>query len=146
MSTYGSVAGVAAWVRHMTNEDGDFDTTTAPPLADVEMWLNQRAAMLDGWLANCGYVTPVTLPSAKLILDRYANMGAAGDCELSQRNAGYTDDDNNYREIKFLSEFNKAKDYICSGALDELGVPLRDDRNKSFAIGVIKRGSDYRVR
>ena len=120
MSDYGSLAGVAAYVVHMTNSSGAFDATTKPTDAQVTIFLTELCAQLNGWLASAGYVTPVTGPNAKLILDRYANVGAAGLCELTQRSGGYSKDNQNKRENKFLDEFYKAEAFIRSGTLNSL--------------------------
>lgn len=121
MSDYGSETNVAAYVQHMTNA-GVFDATTKPPLATVTILLNEICAQLNGWLAANGYVVPVTNANAKLVLDRYANLGTAGLCELTMRSSGYSKDDQNKRENKFLAEFYLAEAYIASGALSNLGA------------------------
>lgn len=118
---YGSVAGVQALIRHIT-----LDTPKAPTTAQVQQWLIERSATLDGWIAAAGYTTPVTQATALIALGGYANKGAAGDAELAQRAAGYSRDDQNKRENKFFAEFEKAKAWIDSGALRALGVPLID--------------------
>jgi len=122
MSDYGSTAGVAVYVKHMTNSSGAFDTTTKPTLADVDTILGEICAQLNGWLAAADYGVPVTSARATPILDRYANLGAAGMCELTMRSAGYSKDDQNKRENKFMDEFYKAEAFINSGALLGLGV------------------------
>lgn len=126
MATYGSVAGAAAFVGHLTNAAGTFDnlgppTGTAPTLDQVETFLDQVSAQLTGWLAAAGYAVPVVQSDAKSALDGYANVGAAGLAELSQRVAG-TSDDENRRENRLLAEFRRAEDWIKSGALAGLGV------------------------
>ena len=148
MSDYGSTAGVAVWVKHMTL-DGGFTKQNYPQTADVELWLTQRSAILNGWIAAAGYVTPVTAEDAKAALDHYANNGAAGDAELSLRGAGNDDEDENARENKFLAEFNRAKAWIDSGALGALGVPLAPVpivTTTSFHIGKLTAGNDWKVR
>ena len=147
MSTYGTPAGVAVYVRHMLNGAATFDSSTKPPIAHVEQWLVERSAQLTACLAAAGYAVPVTQPEAKSVLDRYANIGAAGDCELSMRNSGYSADDENAREIKFLAEFDKACPWIQSGALTGLGVPQAAEQARSgIAVGRLTAGSDYIVR
>jgi hypothetical protein len=121
-NVYGSIAGVAAYVKRLTNTLGTFDTTTEPTLTEVEEFLNQASDMLNGWLAAAGYVIPVTQADAVRVLDRYANLGAAGLTELSQRAGGYDANDENRRENKFLNMFEKAEGYIQSGALGALGA------------------------
>lgn len=126
MADYGSVAGVAAFVKHMTNAAGTFDTTTEPTLVEVEAFLDQACDTLNGYLARNRYVIPVTAARAVDVLARYANLGAAAFCELSQRSAGYSDDENR-RENKFLTLFERAESYIASGALQALGAAVQTD-------------------
>lgn len=120
--TYGTIAGMAAYVQHMTNASGTFDANTKPTLTEATAFLAQASNTLDGWLARAGYVIPVTASAAVAVLDGYANLGGAGFCELSMRNSGYSADDENRRENKFLKMFEDAKDYINSGALAALGA------------------------
>ena len=122
MSDYGTLDGVAAYVAHMTNSVGAFDITTAPTDTQVTIFLGEICAQLNGWLASAGYVIPVTNSAAKQVLDRYANIGAAGLCELTQRSAGYSKDDKNKRENKFLAEFYAAEVFVKGGALNNLGA------------------------
>jgi hypothetical protein len=122
-NTYGNVAGVAAYVRRLTS-GGTFTTSTAPTLAEVEDFLNQCSDTLNGWLAASGYVIPVTQPDAAAVLARFAQIGAAGHVELSQRAGGYDAEDENKRENKFLAMFKEAREYIQSGALAALGAAV----------------------
>lgn len=125
-NSYGSTAGVAAYVRHLLPANtSDFSPVSRPTLAEVEAFLDRRSALLNGWLAQAGYSVPVTQADALLILASYANLGAAGDCELTQRAGGYDAEDANRRENKFLEQFGEARDFILSGALTGLGVPQR---------------------
>lgn len=121
-NAYGSVTGVAAYVRRLSNSAATFDTTTRPTLIEVETFLNQCSDTLNGWLARSGYVIPVSQADAVNVLSRYANLGAAGHVELSQRAGGYDADDENRRENKFLDMFMLAEAYIESGALAALGA------------------------
>jgi hypothetical protein len=120
-NTYGSVAGVAAYTKHLT-DDGAFTALTEPTLVEVEAFLDQTSDTLNGWLARAGYGIPVTQVDAVKVLARYANLGAAGLAELSMRGAGYNADDDNRRENKFLALFKEAENYISSGALALLGA------------------------
>lgn len=122
MSDYGSVDGVAAYVRHMT-----FGQPNNPTEEQVETWLVARSAQLTGWLAAAGYAVPVSVPNAKAALDRYANTGAACDAELAQRTGGYGavgKPEQNRRESRFCAEFATAEAWITSGAPLAIGVPL----------------------
>lgn len=119
MSFYGSIAGVAAYVRHMT-----FDDPSNPTSADIIQFLTQQSAVLDGWMAREGYTVPVasTYTEAYSVLGGFANLGAAGLAELTQRSAGYSSEGDDAREQAFLGQFKNAQAYIASGALAALGV------------------------
>jgi hypothetical protein len=121
-NSYGSVAGVAAYTRRLANLDSTFDQDTRPTLVEVEAFLDQCSDTLNGWLSAAGYVIPVTNANAVNVLARYANLGAAGHVELSERAGGYDADDENRRENKFLDLFARAEMYINSGALGALGA------------------------
>jgi hypothetical protein len=124
---YGTVARVLAYTGHVIdNGNEEFSISSTPTLAQVETFLEQRSALLNGCLANVGYLTPVSViayPQAWEVLAYYAVMGAAGDVELTMRSAGYDAEDQNKRENKFLKEFDKACAYIASGAFAALGAP-----------------------
>jgi hypothetical protein len=141
MSDYGSVSGVAKYVRHMTNA-GVFDTTTKPTALQVAEMLDESCAILNGWLAQNNYIVPVVATRAAAALGRYANLGAAGLAELAQRSAGYSETDQNRRENKFLAEFAKAEAFIASGALGGLGASSEGVPPvlSGFSIGGMTRG------
>ncbi len=123
-NSYGTTGGVAALVKHATDKTtGLFTTTTKPTLAEVEGFLDQQSAKLNAWLAGCQYVIPVAQADAKLVLDEYANFGAAGLAELTLRNAGFKKAGENDRADTFLALFKEAQAFICSGALAALGAP-----------------------
>jgi hypothetical protein len=122
-NAYGTVAEVEAYTSHLIEAGATYSTSTRPTLAQVEQFIERRSAMLNGCLAEQGYITPVTTAQAKLVLDYYAVMGASGDCELSMRSAGYDAEDGNRRENKFLKEFEAGCAYIATGAFAALGAP-----------------------
>jgi hypothetical protein len=99
-------------------------SATAPTLTEVSRFLDQCSDTLNGWLATAGYAIPVVAVAATDVLARYAEVGAAGHAELSQRAGGSNADDENMRENKFLSLFKEAKAYIESGALGALGAAV----------------------
>jgi hypothetical protein len=120
MADYGTIEGIAKYVRHMT-VNGGFGPTTKPSIDEVGEMLDESCALLNGWLANYDYSVPLTATRAVAVMARYANLGAAGLAELSQRSGGYSETDENRRENKFLAEFYKAEAFIASGALLGLG-------------------------
>jgi hypothetical protein len=124
VNSYGSVTGVAAYTRRLANVASTFDSTTRPTLVEVEAFLDQASDTLNGWLSRSGYVIPVTQADAVNVMSRYANIGAAGHVELSQRAGGYDAEDENRRENKFLDLFKLAESYIESGALAAMGAAV----------------------
>lgn len=99
-------------------------SATQPTLTEIEAFIDQSSDILNGWLAAAGYVIPVTQADAVQPLHRFANLGAAGLAELSQRAGGYNAEDENRRENKFLKMFEDAHAYINSGALAALGAAV----------------------
>jgi hypothetical protein len=136
MADYGTIEGVAKYVRHLTT-NGGFGPTTKPTIDEVGEMLDESCAVINGWLSQYNYTVPVTATRAAAALSRYANLGAAGLAELAQRSAGYSEQDQNRRENKFLAEFNRAEKFIASGALDGLGVTPGDTPRPlaGFAVG-----------
>lgn len=64
-NSYGSVAGVAAYVGVYTI-GGSFTTETKPTLANVESWIDQVSANLNTALAKRGFSVPLTQADAVL--------------------------------------------------------------------------------
>jgi hypothetical protein len=135
VSDYGNVPGVIAYVRWMT-----LDTPNNPTTDNVNTWLTARSAQLNGWLAVAGYVIPVTNVSAKAILDRYANLGAACDAEMAQRTGGYGSagkPEQNQRGTRFCEAFSEAEAFINSGALQQLGAEHSDAAEVPSALSFV---------
>lgn len=139
MANYGTVAKALALCPHITPDQTDNPTTS-----DIQHWLDARSAMLDGWIAAAGFVTPITHPIAKPALDRFAEYGCASDMESSQRNAGYSSDDEDRREVWLETEFAKAEDWINSGILRGFDIPMIDPSASTAggtSVGLIRRGA-----
>lgn len=115
-NAYGSVAGVAVYVRRLT-DNGSFTAATRPTVAEVEGFLEDQSAILNGWVARAGYSVPITDAMGVRALGRFANLGAAGLVELTQAASGYDADGEDTRENRFLAEFAKAESWITSGVL-----------------------------
>lgn len=110
---------------------------TRPTSTEVTTFLSEASAQLDGWLSRWSYTIPITAPAvAVAILDHYANLGSAGLAELAQRSAGYSAQDQNRRENKFLDEFYRAEKFISSGAFGALGVAQQQAPSGLFGLSV----------
>jgi hypothetical protein len=126
--SYGSRDGAMAYIKHMSIGSSNY-----PSEADIQTWLDQRSAILDGWLAQAGYTVPVTTPASLVnALDYYANIGAAANAELTLISAAYTADTELRRETVFLKQFAAAEAWILSGAPAALGA-VQDDTPGPFA-------------
>lgn len=67
-NSYGSVVDVAALNKRFTN-NGSFDTTTTPTLAQVERFIDVVSATLNMALSGEGFEIPVSQADAKAALD-----------------------------------------------------------------------------
>lgn len=125
-SSYGSVAEVLAYTRHLlTGGNPTFTADTRPSLSEVERFIDRRSAMLNACLAEYGYTVPVMTPQAAIdILAYYATQGAAADAEMTVRAAGSSESGGeDRRERLFLKEFDRACQFIASAAFASLGAP-----------------------
>lgn len=141
--SYGTVEGVAAYVAHLLPTGAiTFSAVTRPTVTQVESFLDQQSAKLNAWLAMSGYAVPVTAAAAVRVLANFANLGAAGLCELTQRAAGVEAEGTNQRENKFLAEFEKAKAFIEGGGFAALGAAQTNAGPgiAGFAVGGRTRG------
>ena len=64
-NSYGTAADVAALCRVYTN-NGAFDTTTVPTLANVEGFIDQTSALVNTALAAQGFTVPIVQADAVL--------------------------------------------------------------------------------
>ena len=85
-NSYGSVAGVAAYVPTYTNV-GAFDTSTTPTLAQVESWIDEVSAIANTGLRAAGFTVPMTQADAVRAIRGLINQQVAALVQLS-RGAG----------------------------------------------------------
>lgn len=144
-SSYGSVAEVLAYTRHLlTDGNPTFTADTRPSLSEVERFLDRRSAILNACLAENGYTVPVSTPqAARDILAHFAVQGAAADAELTARSAGASPEGGeDRREKQFLKEFDKACAFIAGAAFASLGAPQARPSSSiaGIAFGGMTRG------
>lgn len=132
---YGSRAGTVPLVQHLLGSGTDFSASTKPTSTQVDAFLVDGSAILDGWLAEAGYTIPVTDAEAVLILDHYAELFAAYKCELSRATGAYGAEGNDRGET-FKRDFMEAQDLIKkSDALVNLGAARTKQEGKGFKVG-----------
>jgi len=122
--SYGSVAEVLAYTRHLiTGGDATYTPLTRPTLAEVERFIDRRSAKINGVLAANGYAVPVTGPAAAIaMLAEIAVMGAAGDCELTQRHSGSRPEGESDREYEFLQAYDRGLAALAGPEFAALGA------------------------
>ncbi len=76
--SYGSAAGVAAYVPQFANASGRFDNVTVPRLEQVDEWRGHVSAMLDVAMATAGLPAPSVVAAVVTMLDGFVNANVAG--------------------------------------------------------------------
>lgn len=92
--SYGTVAEVRALTRHLLDGAFTFDEVTRPTLADVERIIDRASASLNLALIREGLTVPITDAVAGLAAADWVVRRAAADVELTQRGAGWNDEEN----------------------------------------------------
>lgn len=81
-NSYGSVLGVAALVpRYTDNQAASFTAATRPTFSQVETWIDQMSAILNGALAEAGFTVPVANADVRNMLALFVNEEVASVCE-----------------------------------------------------------------
>lgn len=108
---YSSVSEVRALVRHLLDGSGTFDALTRPTLDEVEDFIHYASAQLNTALAGAGFTVPISQAIVVYELDAWVTAKAAMYVELTQRGAGYSDEEGT-RTAVFNSLAEMAKEYV----------------------------------
>jgi|SRR3990167_6470110 len=100
--SYGTVAEVLAYTRHLLDGENNFGNATRPTLTEVEKFIDRASGALNTALNTRGLKTPVTNSTAKLSLDDWVVSKAVAYIELTQRGTGYGEGEGN-RAARFVS-------------------------------------------
>lgn len=92
--SYGTVADVQALTRPLLDGAATFSLNTRPTLAEVEGMIDRWSAMLNIALRAAGAALPLTDDVARLAAAQWVIRQAAAEVELTQRGAGYADEEN----------------------------------------------------
>ncbi|MGB4950077.1 MAG: hypothetical protein WBO55_05490, partial [Rhizobiaceae bacterium] len=90
---YSSVAEVVALTRPLLDGAATFSAETNPTRDEVERFVNYASAQLNSALAAVGFTVPVTQTTVAYELNAWVTAKAAMYTELTQRGAGYSDDE-----------------------------------------------------
>lgn len=115
--SYGTIAEVLAYTRHLMDGQSTFNSTTRPTITEVEKFVDRASGVLNGALNTRGLTTPVTNTTAKLALDDWVVSRATEYVELTQRGAGFSGEEGS-RTVMFA---NMSVDALAFVKSNELG-------------------------
>jgi len=134
------VEEVAALTPSYT-DDGEYDLTTRPTLAQVEKFLDRVSAVLNVALAQAGFSVPVTQADAALAIDEFAVEHATYLCQAANRAGPYFPDS---RQLSMGSAYDLLREAALrfvaemAAGLEALGVP----RTRHLSHGLACRTAD----
>lgn len=76
-NSYGTLEGVGALVPNWSGGGSDFANTTRPTATQVETWIDQVSAILNGILSQFGFAIPVTQEDAVRALTMFVEEEVA---------------------------------------------------------------------
>lgn len=142
--SYGSVAEVLAFTRHLLDGELTFNTDTRPTLTEVEKFIDRASGQLNVALAGRGFSVPITNSIAILSCADWVVARTAEYVELTQRGVGYSDQEGSrttaFRNLhKSAADFAKESEYgfkvlgvavgrAKSAGLAFTGMPAQDQR------------------
>ena len=88
-NSYGSVAEVQAFTRHLLDGQTNFNSTTRPMLTEVEGMIDRASAALNVALAGAGLDVPITQATAKLVCDEWATARVVTMVEMTRQSHGW---------------------------------------------------------
>lgn len=121
-NSYGTGSDVAALTPRFTN-NGVYDTTTRPTLAQVEAWVDRVSAALNILLAEQNFHIPVTQADCKLMLALFVSTEVADLCNYAN-SAGRFFQNQNYVTGPWQAIQKEAADFIAKHAegFEKLGA------------------------
>jgi hypothetical protein len=139
---YCTAPDVASLSSTWTN-NGTFDTSTEPNLAEVNAWIEQVSDMYDLALANAYFIVPVVVPKALSVLKMQSASIAADLAHASHSTGRFFTDKVLERGLSPMimvrQEINAWVEANATG-LENLGVP-RSKNTRIATIGII--GSNW---
>lgn len=111
--SFGSVAGVTGYVRHLLDGKPSFDAYTRPTLTEIEGFIDRVSAILNNLILGAGFL-PSTIYGnavAKLACDDFVIIRAALYTELTQRGTGFSAEEGS-RTDAFASIYKDAQEFI----------------------------------
>jgi hypothetical protein len=124
-NSYGSPSGVAALVPRYANGVGTFLTTDRPTLGQVIILIDEVSSLINGILAQQGFVIPVVQPDVKLSLDMFTNEEVASICEGINGSGRFGPTNKQPGKSRFSIIMTDVEDFILTHAdgWEIIGVP-----------------------
>lgn len=132
--SYGTVAEVVAYTRHLLDGATTYNSTTRPTATDVEKFIDRASGALNVALEGRGLTSPITNSTAKLICDDWVVSRAAMYTELTQRGTGYGGQEGS-RIGGFKILYQEAQKFAAENALGfkRLGVGQQNKLSDGLA-------------
>lgn len=137
-ASYGSVAEVLAFTRHLLDGQPTFNSTTRPTLTEVEKFIDRASGVLNVALAGCGLTTPLNSTTAnstaKLMCADWVVMRAAEYTELTQRGTGFSAEEGS-RTAAFRGLYAAANEFAEQNclALKRVGAGVTDSMSQGLS-------------
>jgi hypothetical protein len=142
--SYGSVAEVLAFTKHLLDGETTFNTTTRPTLTEVEKFIDRASGYMNLALEAHGFSSPITNTTAALPIADWVVERSAEQVEMTQRGVGYNDPEGSrvsvfrrlYSDAMEFVEDNMlafkhmgiTQDYQMSDGLAFTGLDIQSDR------------------
>lgn len=141
-NSYGTAAGVGALVPKWAGT-GAFAATTRPTLAQVEGWIDQVSAIVNGILSEEGFAVPVAQADAVLVLKLFVQEEVAdivSGINGSGRFGPTAGGKNTANRSRYQTIVDDVQAYVKSVAvgLDRMGAT----RTSTIASGIAYRDTD----
>lgn len=131
--SYGSVAEVLAFTRHLLDGETTFNPSTRPTLTEVERFIDRDSGVLNSALAQAGFSTPLTNSTAALACAQWVVAQAANQVEFTALGMGFNDADGQ-RQVTLTGLNRSAKEFVKDNALGwkRLGATVADPANQGL--------------
>lgn len=112
-NSYGTLAEVLAFTRHLLDGEQAFTAFTRPTNTEVKAMIDRLSGVLNAALSAVGITIPITQATAKLACDDWVVTKAVAYVEYTSRLTGGEGGDNN-RPNTFLRIYKDAKEFAES--------------------------------
>jgi len=121
--SYGTVAEVLAFTRHLLDGETTFNSTTRPTLTEVEKFVDRASGYMNMALEAHGFSSPLTNTTAMLPVADWVVERSAEQVEMTQRGVGYNDPEGS-RVSVFRRLYSDAMEFVEDNmlAFKHLGI------------------------